>query len=430
MDLDVSVTINELISALSLAVDTEEDTRHYHGWRVALLTALLALQQDNPKSKNLFYAAMLHDIGAAGLPRHIIHYGESHRNCSEPILTAHPLVSAEIIVNIPGLETSALAVVQHHESFDGQGYPQALQGAQIIRDAQLLRMADFVDLKLREEQIYDYEQLMKSIAAERNAMFSREMVELAGAALRRELFGEIRALDRVPYAFATTKDLLGPICLQSGIDAVSATLRVFSQAIDAKHSYTEGHSRRVTRYSVLIGLALGFDQQEITQLEWAGLLHDVGKLSIPRGILDKSSALSVKEYHRIKLHALLTFEIISMITDLQHIAPVAAAHHERMDGAGYPWGLRGEKIPLGARILCVADAFDAMTSNRPYKPDVNAERACEILRQNTGTQFDGDVVKVALPILSNVGISDYNVAFSSGAPDELVAAPSGLAGLI
>jgi HD-GYP domain-containing protein (c-di-GMP phosphodiesterase class II) len=418
MDLDVSVTINELIRALSLAIDTEEETKHYHGWRVALLYALLAQQCDHHDSREMFYGAMLHDIGAAGLPKHILHYADRPTTPREPILTAHPLVSAEIIVNIPGLEDTAAAIVQHHENWGGGGYPQGLRGGEISLDAQLLHLADFIDVKLRDPVIHTNEQLIGCVTDLQDQAFSADMVDLAGEVIRKDFFEELYDLRRLPDIFFTTKDYMGPLCLQSGIDAIAATLRVFARVIDAKHSYTIGHSRRVTRYSVLIGLALGLERQEITQLEWAGLLHDVGKLSIPRAILDKPSELSTREYSKVKNHARLSHEIISMISDLHHIAPIAAGHHERMDGKGYPQGLMGEEIPFGARILCVSDAFDAMTSNRPYKPDVSIARACEVLEHNAGSQFDEEIVKVAVPILSNLGQLDMEVSDGSPIPQQ------------
>jgi putative nucleotidyltransferase with HDIG domain len=163
-------------------------------------------------------------------------------------------------------------------------------------------------------------------------------------------------------------------------------------ALEAKDVYTKGHSLRVAEYAVLTAGALGVPPATIERIEYAALLHDLGKVGVSHRVLDKESSLSVAEYDEVKRHPDIGAHILSDVPYLADIVPLIAAHHERLDGSGYGHGLVGDKIPFEARILAVADAYDAMTSVRPYRGAMPHEAAMAQLLQGCGTQFDGDVV--------------------------------------
>ena len=164
-------------------------------------------------------------------------------------------------------------------------------------------------------------------------------------------------------------------------------------AIDAKDQVTHGHIRRVQRHTVALARALGVkDELEIKALEAAGLLHDLGKLAVPDYILNKPGRLTPVEFEQMKTHASVGANILSTIEFPYPVTPVVRHHHEQWDGAGYPDGLRGESIPLGARILAVVDCFDALTSDRPYRRRLQKEEALEYLRSERGRRYDPRVV--------------------------------------
>jgi HD-GYP domain-containing protein (c-di-GMP phosphodiesterase class II) len=169
-------------------------------------------------------------------------------------------------------------------------------------------------------------------------------------------------------------------------------IRSLAAAIDAKDPYTRGHSERVTRYSELIARGLGLSAEEIERIQIAALLHDVGKIGISDAILQKPSLLTDEEYAIMKQHPELGGNIMSQIQKLESIIPGMRYHHESLDGSGYPGGLKGEQIPLAARIIGVADAFDAMTTERPYQKPFTAEAALEKIRSMAGRKFDERVV--------------------------------------
>jgi putative nucleotidyltransferase with HDIG domain len=178
------------------------------------------------------------------------------------------------------------------------------------------------------------------------------------------------------------------------------TLRALARAIDAKSPWTAGHSERVTSWSLKIGQVLGLTKEEIDALHRGGLLHDLGKIGVPPEILDKPGKLSEEEEQIMRHHAELGARILEPIAAYNDIIPMVLQHHERFGGAGYPSGISGRVISLGARIFAVADSFDAMTSDRPYRKAMDRERAIEIIKQESGKQFDPNIVQAFLQVMA------------------------------
>lgn len=177
------------------------------------------------------------------------------------------------------------------------------------------------------------------------------------------------------------------------------TVRTLANAIEEKDRYTGGHCERVMEYSMIIANVLNLSEEEKNDLKFGSILHDIGKIGIPEAILHKVDKLSVEEYKIIKNHPEIGYRILKNLDFLDHSKSIVYEHHERMDGLGYPRGLKGQEIHLLARIVCVADAFDAMTSNRPYKNVMTNEMAVKELIANAGTQFDPEIVEAFIKAL-------------------------------
>jgi HD-GYP domain-containing protein (c-di-GMP phosphodiesterase class II) len=165
------------------------------------------------------------------------------------------------------------------------------------------------------------------------------------------------------------------------------TVKAWAQAIERKDPYTGGHVHRVTTYSVLLGSELGLSPEELEELWLAATLHDVGKIFVGDDILGKPGALTAEERAIMNRHPVDGYEILEQINDLQRVLPGVRNHHERLDGRGYPDGLAGDAIPLVARIIAVADTYDAMTTSRPYRPGLPPERAAAEIENGAGSQF-------------------------------------------
>ena len=183
--------------------------------------------------------------------------------------------------------------------------------------------------------------------------------------------------------------------------AYMESIQTVRYTVEAKDTYTRGHSDRVSEYSVLIGEKLGINQEDIRRLRIGGLFHDVGKIGVPDNILQKNGKLSDDEYSEIKNHPTIGAHILSSASIFKDIIPIVKHHHERFDGRGYPGQLRGEEIPYLARIAAVADSFDAMTSRRVYRDSLPIDVVIVEIEKNKGTQFDPSVADAFLDILRN-----------------------------
>ncbi len=179
-------------------------------------------------------------------------------------------------------------------------------------------------------------------------------------------------------------------------------IRALTSAIDAKDPYTSGHSERVARIAVRLGEQLGLNPNQRGDLYLMGLLHDVGKIGIDDGVLKKPSRLTETEYRQIQSHVKIGVHILSDLKKLHHLLPGVAHHHENLDGTGYPSGLAGESIPLEARILAVADAYDAMSSSRPYRRRLSPEQIDDIFRKGAGSQWDPKVIEALFACRADV----------------------------
>ncbi len=172
------------------------------------------------------------------------------------------------------------------------------------------------------------------------------------------------------------------------------TLEALGDALDLKDAETEGHSKRVTAFTIAIARAMGLPQDRVRVIARGAFLHDVGKMAIPDAILRKPSRLSPEEQAIMQQHAQLGYQMLRKIIFLREAADIVYSHQERYDGSGYPRGLKGEQIPLGARIFAIADTFDAMTSDRPYRAAQSISSARREIERHSEKQFDPEIVKV------------------------------------
>jgi putative nucleotidyltransferase with HDIG domain len=177
------------------------------------------------------------------------------------------------------------------------------------------------------------------------------------------------------------------------------TIRSLVKAVDEKDHYTRYHSENVTKYAVAIAEELGLSQKEVQKIQRASQLHDIGKIGIPQRILNKPGSLTDEEWVEIRLHPSKGANILEPLKFLEGIIGIVKHHHERYDGGGYPDGLKGKQISLSARILAVADSYDAMLSERPYRKAMSKDKARNELKKESGKQFDPHVVEVFLKLL-------------------------------
>lgn len=182
-------------------------------------------------------------------------------------------------------------------------------------------------------------------------------------------------------------------------ESCASTIYALTAAIDAKDHYTFSHSSNVAAYASALAEALGLDAEHVEIIRQAGMLHDIGKIGTPEAILSKKDRLTKDEYEIMKQHVEASISMIKYLPSLDYVVPSVLGHHERWDGNGYPRGLAGKAIPVGARCLCLADSFDAMVSRRSYKEAMSVEEAIQEIRRNLGTQFDPEIGQLFIQLI-------------------------------
>lgn len=237
--------------------------------------------------------------------------------------------------------------------------------------------------------------------------FSTRSLICAPLVVHRRILGVIEVLNKLDGSEFGEQDLEAVVSVattaamaientrlhQTVLDAYKGTITALAAAIDAKDPYTRGHSQRVMEYSLLAGTSYSLSADDMETLEYASILHDVGKIAIDSQILNKPGALTPLEWELIREHSTVGANILKGIPFLEGASELVLYHHEKFNGEGYPHGLKGEAIPVGARLVAVADAFDTMTTDRAYRAAMTVEDAVAELRHCSGTQFCPDAVK-------------------------------------
>jgi putative nucleotidyltransferase with HDIG domain len=250
-------------------------------------------------------------------------------------------------------------------------------------------------------------------AADKHSAFTTKSILCVPVKSKDKILGVLEALNKRHGAFdEEDKQALMALANQVAIaienanlyqelmDTFYATAEALAETIEKRDPYTGGHTKRVLQYSYAIGQTLGLSKKELENLKLAAILHDVGKIGVSDSILLKKGKLNPEEVEAMHLHPKYGAEILSHIKQLKDVIPSVRSHHEKIDGSGYPDKLKDKDIPGIAKIIAVADAFDAMTTDRPYRKAMSNEEAFEELRKHAGIQFDKDIVKVFVNLIS------------------------------
>jgi HD-GYP domain-containing protein (c-di-GMP phosphodiesterase class II) len=428
------VKLSEVVSALSYALDITEGQPEGHAVRSCLIGMRLAghLGLSPEQRSALFYALLMKDLGCSSnaarisalfgaddqalkrdfkttdwaRPAETLRY--ALRNAAPgagPLVRVRKLLElradegggtrgliaircergAQIAGHIGFSQATSEAIRALDEHWDGGGHPLGLAGEEIPLLARVLCLAQTLEVFF---SAYGPEAARAVAAERRGRWFDPALVDafldvqaapafwegLAGEALEQE----VRALE--PQ---------GEVLLSDEV-RLERVAEAFAQVIDAKSPWTYRHSDRVAKLAVGTAVVLGFSRTELRDLRRAALLHDIGKLGVSNRILDKPGRLTDAEFAEIRRHPEYTRRILARVAPFRGVAEVAGAHHERLDGRGYPQGLRADALPPAARVLAVADQFEALSSARPYRELLSRDAVFEILDKGVGTAIDGD----------------------------------------
>jgi HD-GYP domain-containing protein (c-di-GMP phosphodiesterase class II) len=423
------IPLSKLIGALSFALDIAEGERPGHATRSCLIAMRVADEWglEAQARSDLFYAALLKDAGcSANSARMAALFGaddQRAKRTSKRVNWARPFYAflwalrtvapgrslratverlrairdegevtrslmrarcergAEIALMLGFSEVTADAIRGLDEHWDGRGQPRGLRGTEIPLAGRILCLAQTVEVF---HAARGSEAACRMAARRSGRWFDPALVDaLAAFRTDHEFWSSLAQPD---LSRVEPPDRL----LKADEERLDRIADAFAQVIDAKSPWTHHHSDRVCSIAVGIADLLGFDPTELRDLGRAARLHDIGKLAISNRILDKRGRLTEAEFEKIKEHPVLTQQILERVPGFSELAPLAGAHHERLDGRGYPFGLTADELTMPMRILAVADVYEALTAERPYRSACTVERALEIMRVEVPARLDHD----------------------------------------
>ena len=397
---EIRVCRGDLLAALARILDYTPKGDVPHHARVAVLAARMASRLQRIDRLTAFYAGLVHDIGLMEELRDYSRLWDLEEQANRPLTRSHPLAGAQMIAAVPELYGIDDIILDHHEWVNGHGYPRGKSGEEVGTAAQVLRFADTCDILLREQ---GSPELIPFLDAVRTRTAPQVTVPVADAGI--EVLGEsgfyaqLLTTQDVEFLVDSTLHRLAADDFVTTEAEGTGLLELFANVVDAHASDKIGHSRRVGNLSVLLAMALGLSADETLKIKWAGLLHDVGMVAVPRTLLDKPGLLSDEQLDQIRAQAVHTEKLLAPIHGLEDVTAIAVSHGEAFDGSGHPRGLAGHEIPLGSRIIAICDTFDALTSRRPYREARDNTLAMDILVRGSGSVFDPEIVSTAVPML-------------------------------
>jgi HD-GYP domain-containing protein (c-di-GMP phosphodiesterase class II) len=285
------------------------------------------------------------------------------------------------------------------EHFNGSGRPARAKGEDIPLYSRIALMAQVVDVFHTES---GRDSAMKEVRMRSGQWFDPRLVAAFEQVAVSSAFWHTLGAPDIEHAVTGLQaEALDQQCVLDD-DYLDDIATAFGQVVDAKSPYTSGHSARVALYTDMIAESLGLSRERRRWLKRGALLHDVGKLGVSNSVLDKAGKLDDDEWEAVKKHAQYTESILGSIGAFRELAAIAGAHHERLDGQGYPRGLSGDEIALETRIITTADVFDAITAERPYRGAIPVPQALEIMRKTVGTALDGACFEALVRALERV----------------------------
>jgi putative nucleotidyltransferase with HDIG domain len=424
----VQIKLSEVISALSYALDITEGQPKGHAARSCMLGMRMArdLRLPAAESSALFYALLLKDLGCSSNAGRMCYlFGSDDRTVKHDVKTvdwtsfsgslgyvashvsmqgsmldkarhlarvaiggsaaARDLIDlrcdrgAKIARELEFPEMTALAIRSLDEHWDGHGHPQGLKGEQIPLLARILNLSQTAEVFIREKSL---DAAFEMAVARSGTWFDPELVQLFLSVKNDTGFWQ---LYNSPSPSDATASFEPADCmLVADAALLDRIAEGFSQVIDAKSPWTYRHSEGVARISAGITEVMGFSSEEVRYVRRAALVHDVGKLGISNLILDKPGKLTPEEITEMRRHTFYTYQILSQVEGFKDLADLAAAHHEQLDGKGYHRGLDASQLSTFARILAVADIYEALTAKRPYRQDLTDDEVTTIMRKKLG----------------------------------------------
>lgn len=385
-----SIKLYDLLMTISRVFDLNGISYSKHSRQVAYTSWRLAETLGLPDQEQIrvIKAGLVHDIGISSS----VVRQQLFENVEIPgeLSYEHSVKGSKMLSEIDCLQDIAPIIYYHHHCYDGNN-PDRLGGKEIPLLAQIIHIADRVCVSIKSGYVLTQkERILEAIKRYSGTHFDPELVDSIIKLGQKSYIW----LDIVSeYLESLLEERLQNELTYLDLSSVRSICVMLAHAIDDKSPYTFRHSVGVAKVAVKLATDAGMDRDDIAQIELAGLLHDIGKLAIPDAILDKPGKLTKEEMEIMKQHTYHTYRVLSKVPAFKKIAWWGGAHHEKLDGSGYPFGVNGSQLDLGCRIVAVADIFQSLNEDRPYRPALPADEIQKILQDHVSRGLiDGDVV--------------------------------------
>ncbi len=370
---ETSVNLGNVLLSFSDAIDLADESISAHQIRTAFIAWQMANGAELPQEakQRIFTGAILHDVGAL-TPED----KKKLHSFDEVDVEIHCIRGAALYKSCPLLEESSEMVLQHHKPW--REWTTTIDSENVL-ESQVLYIADYLERSIDRSRyiLHQNEELVNGIVSMAGSEFHPDVVDLLVSVSNREDFW----LDLVSTRLYSTLLHFGPFRkMDVEIDEIFSIAAFFRNLIDFKSPFTATHSTGVAECAYILSRIFGLTAYEVSLMKLAGYLHDLGKLAVPNSILDKPGRLTSKEFAVIKKHTYFTYMVLNSIGGLNHIPEWAAFHHEKLNGAGYPFHVGSDKLDIASRIMAVADIFTALSEDRPYRPGMPRDKTEEILK--------------------------------------------------
>ncbi|MBK6308768.1 MAG: HD domain-containing protein [Gemmatimonadetes bacterium] len=431
----VRIPLSEVVASLSKALDLTEGQPLGHSVRACIIGMRLGQEigLDEERLGALYYALLLKDAGcSSNASRMAALFGsddravkpqmkvvdwddkmrlavETWRNTglqssivsrvryflgiarqeqmSRDMIAARCERGADIARRLGFPDETVTAIHSLDEHWNGNGYPEGRRGDEIPLFSRILNIAQTAEVFLAKG---GSDAALVVLRERRGRWFDPALVDtVVGWRADGSWWNSVTAPDQMAHATLLEPAQHAREVDDAGLDRVA---EAFAEIIDAKSPFTYKHSSNVAMYACAIGERLGFDARTMQRTRRAGLLHDIGKVGVSNRILDKNGPLADDERAAVQSHPMYTWEILGRVSAFASFARQAATHHEKLDGSGYPWKLRGDELDKPSRAMVVADIYEALTADRPYRAGMPVEKALAILEQERGDKLDGDAI--------------------------------------
>jgi HD-GYP domain-containing protein (c-di-GMP phosphodiesterase class II) len=401
-----NINLHEAIFSLSNALDLVGVQEIHHGKRVAFMAAECGkvLEWDEVRLDNLFQAAILHDCGVS---KTVVHAKLVQFEWENEI--EHCRIGAELLKRTPPLAYLTDYIYYHHTHWS-QLKSLALPETVKI-SANCIYLADRVDvlslgfLAENDNILLNADRIRDTIASKSGDFFHPELIDVFMEVSRSQAFW--LSLEREHISGYVSSWIGHDSSKEIDFKDLKSIAQIFSHIVDAKSSFTKEHSEGVAALARHLGELFFLSEHTCDMLEMAGLLHDLGKLRVPDHLLEKNGKLTREEYLAVQRHSFDTYDIIKNIKGFEEIAQWASQHHERVDGSGYPYGYTEKKLSLEARIVAVADVFQALAQNRPYRNALTPDEILPILRKEVS---DGKLDKNVVAMIEKDILTCWKIA--------------------